>query len=114
MQFSQQFMDTTPNSELLILLLSMPDIEDLTVILYDTVDEATAIGLLQHIWPSLRTMRVAKQYNGELPSTWMPIPILQVAVDQAVNGGMRMQKLTCSAISPIPRARPFYGLGWEP
>lgn len=113
-QLSQQFMDTSPNSELSELLLSMPDIEDLTVILYDTVDETTAIGLLQHIWPSLRTMHVAKQYTGELPSTWMPISTLQVAIDQVVNGGMRMHKLTCSAISPIPWARPFYGLGWEP
>ena len=97
------------------LLRLMPDIEDLIVFLYETVDEEAAIALLRHGLPTaLLTVSVAKRYSGELPSTWMPMATLQAVINQALNGGTHMHRLTCSTISPIPHARPFYGLGWEP
>ncbi|EPS98689.1 hypothetical protein FOMPIDRAFT_116246 [Fomitopsis schrenkii] len=107
-------MNISPNPELTALLQSMPDVEHLNVFLHEAVDEETAIDLLWHSLPALQTVHIAKRYNGELPSTWIPIPTLHAAIDQVANGGERIRKLTCSSISSIPGARPFYGLGWEP
>lgn len=103
-----------PKFPLATLLRSTPEIEHLIVFLYESVDEQKAIDFLWYSLPDLKTVHIAKRYHGELPSTWMPIPTLHAVISQAANGGARIHKLTCSAISSISRERPFYELDWQP